>query len=68
MVEPKQLIRIVKAKDLFEVNDDCTCDPYVEVRVGNCRAITKTVEKLLNPQLMEPGVSFLQGTSAHIFY
>ncbi|XP_021851386.2 FT-interacting protein 3, partial [Spinacia oleracea] len=52
MVEPMEFlyIRIVKAKDLIEVNDDCTCDPYVEVRVGNYKAITKTGEKLPNPE------------------
>ncbi|KMT11703.1 hypothetical protein BVRB_5g106400 [Beta vulgaris subsp. vulgaris] len=52
MVEPMEFlyIRIVKAKELFEDNDDLAYKPYVEVKVGNYMAITKVEEKMPCPE------------------
>ncbi|KAH0780559.1 hypothetical protein KY290_000157 [Solanum tuberosum] len=42
-------VRVVKAKELTK---DVTgsCDPYVEVKVGNYKGITKHFEKKINPE------------------
>ncbi|CAO2819544.1 unnamed protein product [Amaranthus hypochondriacus] len=52
MVESMEFlyITIVKAKELFLPTDDLSYDPYVEVRIGNYRAITKHGEKIPNPE------------------
>uniref|UniRef100_A0A803L5W3 C2 domain-containing protein n=1 Tax=Chenopodium quinoa TaxID=63459 RepID=A0A803L5W3_CHEQI len=53
LVEPMEFlyIRIVKGKDPCELeNDTDTFKTYVEVRIGNYRAITKPVEKTANPE------------------
>lgn len=43
-------VRVVKAKELPGKDVTGTCDPYVEVRVGNYRGVTKHFEKKSNPE------------------
>ncbi|XP_059651020.1 FT-interacting protein 4-like [Cornus florida] len=44
-------VRVVKARELppMDGGSGC-CDPYVEVKLGNYRGMTKQIENLLNPQ------------------
>lgn len=43
-------VRVVKAKDLPPNSITATCDPYVEVKLGNYKGRTKHFEKKLNPE------------------
>ncbi|CAL5211051.1 unnamed protein product [Lathyrus oleraceus] len=43
-------VRVVKAKDLPPGTITSSCDPYVEVKLGNYRGRTKHLEKKLNPE------------------
>jgi hypothetical protein len=43
-------VRVVKARDLPDMDVTGSLDPYVEVRVGNYRGITKHFEKQKNPE------------------
>nr|KYP40917.1 Multiple C2 and transmembrane domain-containing protein 2 [Cajanus cajan] len=43
-------VRIVKAKDLPPSTLTSSCDPYVEVKLGNYKGRTKHFEKKLNPE------------------
>ncbi|KAK7314295.1 hypothetical protein VNO77_39511 [Canavalia gladiata] len=43
-------VRIVKAKDLPPSTITSSCDPYVEVKLGNYKGRTKNFEKKLNPE------------------
>ncbi|GKU94122.1 hypothetical protein SLEP1_g7650 [Rubroshorea leprosula] len=43
-------VRVVKAKDLPAKDVTGSCDPYVEVRLGNYKGITKHFEKKTNPE------------------
>lgn len=43
-------VRVVKAKELPGKDVTGSCDPYVEVRVGNYRGVTKHFEKKSNPE------------------
>ncbi|XP_051118704.1 FT-interacting protein 3-like [Andrographis paniculata] len=43
-------VRIVKAKDLPGKDVSGTCDPYVEVKLGNYKGVTKHFEKKSNPE------------------
>ncbi|KAL3516555.1 hypothetical protein ACH5RR_023457 [Cinchona calisaya] len=43
-------VRVVKAKDLPPNTVTATCDPYVEVKLGNYKGRTKHFEKKLNPE------------------
>lgn len=42
-------VRVVKARDLPSMDITGSLDPYVEVRIGNYRGITKHFEKQQNP-------------------
>ncbi|KAH7863930.1 hypothetical protein Vadar_023656 [Vaccinium darrowii] len=42
-------VRVVKARDLPAMDVTGSVDPYVEVRVGNYKGITKHIEKQENP-------------------
>ncbi|KAI5647260.1 hypothetical protein M9H77_33265 [Catharanthus roseus] len=52
LVEPMQFlfVRVVKAQDLPSKDVTGSLDPYVEVRVGNYRGITKHFEKTKKPE------------------
>ncbi|XP_052170169.1 FT-interacting protein 3-like [Diospyros lotus] len=52
LVEPMQFlfVRIVKARNLPSMDITGSLDPYVEVRVGNYKGITKHHEKKQNPE------------------
>ncbi|XAR63078.1 hypothetical protein NMG60_11022893 [Bertholletia excelsa] len=52
LVEKMQFlfVRVVKARDLPTMDITGSLDPYVEVRVGNYKGITKHFEKQQNPQ------------------
>ncbi|KAK2993624.1 hypothetical protein RJ640_028968 [Escallonia rubra] len=43
-------VRVVKAKDLPPSTVTASCDPYVEVKLGNYKGRTKHFEKKLNPE------------------
>lgn len=43
-------IRVVKAKDLPPSSITGSCDPYVEVKMGNYKGRTRHFEKKLNPE------------------
>ncbi|KAG2671540.1 hypothetical protein I3760_13G002000 [Carya illinoinensis] len=43
-------VRVVKAKDLPPSSITGSCDPYVEVKLGNYKGKTKHYEKKLNPE------------------
>ncbi|XP_059651816.1 FT-interacting protein 1-like [Cornus florida] len=43
-------VRVVKAKDLPPSSITGSCDPYVEVKLGNYKGRTKHFEKKLNPE------------------
>ncbi|GLT78828.1 hypothetical protein SLA2020_503520 [Shorea laevis] len=43
-------VRVVKAKDLPAKDVTGSCDPYVEVKLGNYKGITKHFEKKTNPE------------------
>lgn len=43
-------VRVVKAKDLPAKDVTGSCDPYVEVKLGNYKGITKHFEKKSNPE------------------
>ncbi|KAK8543358.1 hypothetical protein V6N12_015910 [Hibiscus sabdariffa] len=43
-------VRVVKAKDLPGKDVTGSCDPYVEVKLGNYKGITKHFEKKSNPE------------------
>ncbi|KAF4360634.1 hypothetical protein F8388_011269 [Cannabis sativa] len=43
-------VRVVKAKDLPPSGITASCDPYVEVKLGNYKGRTKHFEKKLNPE------------------
>ncbi|KAK4608281.1 hypothetical protein RGQ29_001906 [Quercus rubra] len=43
-------VRVVKAKDLPGKDITGTCDPYVEVKLGNYKGVTKHFEKKSNPE------------------
>ena len=42
-------VRVVKAKNLPGKDLTGSCDPYVEVKLGNYKGVTKHLEKNLNP-------------------
>lgn len=52
LVEPMQylFVRVVKAQDLPSKDLTGSLDPYVEVRVGNYKGVTKHLEKTKNPE------------------
>ncbi|GAB4856078.1 FT-interacting protein 3 [Ancistrocladus abbreviatus] len=43
-------VRVVKAKDLPGKDVSGTCDPYVEVKLGNYKGTTRHFEKKTNPE------------------
>ncbi|PIN23537.1 hypothetical protein CDL12_03735 [Handroanthus impetiginosus] len=43
-------VRVVKAKELPAKDVTGTCDPYVEVKLGNYKGVTKHFEKKSNPE------------------
>lgn len=43
-------VRVVKAKELTAKDVNGSCDPYVEVKLGNYKGITKHFSKKTNPQ------------------
>lgn len=43
-------VRVAKAKDLQPSSITGSCDPYVEVKLGNYKGRTKHVEKKVNPE------------------
>eukprot|EP00252_Welwitschia_mirabilis_P016767 TRINITY_DN3714_c0_g1_i2.p1 TRINITY_DN3714_c0_g1~~TRINITY_DN3714_c0_g1_i2.p1 ORF type:complete len:783 (+),score=114.71 TRINITY_DN3714_c0_g1_i2:531-2879(+) len=43
-------VRVVKARDLPAKDISGSCDPYVEVRLGNYKGTTKHFEKKTNPE------------------
>ncbi|KAJ7980734.1 C2 domain-containing protein [Quillaja saponaria] len=43
-------VRVVKAKDLPAKDVTGSCDPYVEVKLGNYKGVTKHFEKKSNPE------------------
>ncbi|KAL6125084.1 hypothetical protein ACLB2K_077592 [Fragaria x ananassa] len=43
-------IRVVKAKDLPPSSITASCDPYVEVKLGNYKGRTKHFERKMNPE------------------
>ncbi|KAK9128563.1 hypothetical protein Syun_017360 [Stephania yunnanensis] len=43
-------VRVVKAKDLPAKDVTGSCDPYVEVKLGNYKGITRHFEKKSNPE------------------
>ncbi|KAL2321953.1 hypothetical protein Fmac_026332 [Flemingia macrophylla] len=43
-------VRVVKAKDLPPSTLTSSCDPYVEVKLGNYKGRTKHIEKKTNPE------------------
>ncbi|XP_062175662.1 FT-interacting protein 1 [Alnus glutinosa] len=43
-------VRVVKAKDLPPSSITGSCDPYVEVKLGNYKGRTKHFEKKMNPE------------------
>ncbi|GKV22208.1 hypothetical protein SLEP1_g32092 [Rubroshorea leprosula] len=43
-------VRVVKAKDLPPKDVTGSCDPYVEVKLGNYKGLTKHFEKKSNPE------------------
>ncbi|XP_073040784.1 FT-interacting protein 1-like [Primulina eburnea] len=43
-------VRVVKAKDLPASSITASCDPYVEVKLGNYKGRTKHFEKKMNPE------------------
>ncbi|KAK7401529.1 hypothetical protein VNO78_13078 [Psophocarpus tetragonolobus] len=43
-------VRVVKAKDLSPSILTSSCDPYVEVKLGNYKGRTKHIEKKTNPE------------------
>ncbi|GLT37052.1 hypothetical protein SLA2020_113900 [Shorea laevis] len=43
-------VRVVKAKNLLPSSITGSCDPYVEVKLGNYRGRTKHCEKKMNPE------------------
>ncbi|KAF7123969.1 hypothetical protein RHSIM_Rhsim12G0045000 [Rhododendron simsii] len=43
-------VRVVEAKDLPGKDATGSCDPYIEVKVGNCKGTTRYLEKKLNPE------------------
>ncbi|KAL6200686.1 hypothetical protein ACLB2K_030467 [Fragaria x ananassa] len=43
-------VRVVKAKDLPGKDVSGSCDPYVEVKLGNYKGVTKHFEKKSNPE------------------
>ncbi|KAL9424455.1 hypothetical protein AB3S75_036350 [Citrus x aurantiifolia] len=43
-------VRVVKAKDLPPSSITGSCDPYVEVKMGNYKGRTKHFEKRMNPE------------------
>lgn len=43
-------VRVVKAKDLPPSSITASCDPYVEVKLGNYRGRTRHFEKKMNPE------------------
>lgn len=52
LVEQMQYVyvRVVKAKELPPKDVTGSCDPYVEVKVGNYKGVTKHFEKKSNPE------------------
>ncbi|PWA82850.1 C2 calcium-dependent membrane targeting [Artemisia annua] len=52
LVEPMQylFVRVVKAQDLPSMDVTGSLDPYVEVRVGNYKGITRHFSKQSNPE------------------
>ncbi|XP_031127868.1 FT-interacting protein 7-like [Ipomoea triloba] len=52
LVEPMEFlfVRVVKARDLHSKDFTGSLDPYVEVRVGNYKGITKHFEKTESPE------------------
>lgn len=43
-------VRVVKARDLPTMDITGSCDPYVEVKIGNYKGVTKHFEKKTNPE------------------
>ncbi|CAA6672318.1 unnamed protein product [Spirodela intermedia] len=43
-------VRVVKAKDLPSMDITGSCDPYVEVKLGNYKGTTRHFEKKTNPE------------------
>ncbi|GLJ42264.1 hypothetical protein SUGI_0874880 [Cryptomeria japonica] len=43
-------VRVVKARDLPTMDITGSCDPYVEVKIGNYKGVTKHFEKEKNPE------------------
>lgn len=43
-------VRVVKARDLPTMDITGSCDPYVEVKLGNYKGTTKHFEKTANPE------------------
>lgn len=52
LVEQRQFVyvRIVRAKNLLVNNATGTCDPYVEIKMGNYKGITRFLGKTSNPE------------------
>ncbi|XP_073149195.1 multiple C2 domain and transmembrane region protein 7-like [Henckelia pumila] len=52
LVEPMQFlfVRVVKARDLPRMDLTGSLDPYVEVRLGNYKGVTRHFEKNQNPE------------------
>ena len=52
LVEQMQFmfVKILKAKDLVGPDGPDTCDPYVEIILGNCKGTTKIFEKKSSPE------------------
>ncbi|URD73628.1 Multiple C2 and transmembrane domain-containing protein [Musa troglodytarum] len=43
-------VRVVKAKDLLNNPITMSCDPYIEVKLGNYRGTTRHLDKKTNPE------------------
>ncbi|XVF01674.1 hypothetical protein REPUB_Repub04eG0108800 [Reevesia pubescens] len=43
-------VRVMKAKDLFPSFVTGSCNPYVEVKLGNYKGRTKHFERKMNPE------------------
>ncbi|PIN02230.1 hypothetical protein CDL12_25258 [Handroanthus impetiginosus] len=43
-------VRVVKAKDLPASSITASCDPYVEVKLGNYKGRTRHIERKMNPE------------------
>ncbi|GAA0172468.1 transferase [Lithospermum erythrorhizon] len=52
LVEPMEFlfVRVVKARDLPSMDLTGSLDPYVEVRIGNYKGVTRHFDKVQNPE------------------